>query len=448
LGHGNVSVDPIHDLPHLGSTFDEIFELELVPYRGEYLPDSIMAAHIVYDKIDNVFPASMSQKILKEILRNNLNYNGLIVTDCYESGGLQRAFSLPEAAVFSVKATADMILISHNLGKQLMVRNALLEAVNKNYIDLNIIDQAIKRILSTKAKYTKPTELDVDYNRNQIVAHEISLASITIASGKLFEIDKNTVVVGITNYSFPIIEESYVDKLDIAKELGLAFNIPYYSLNNKSFNLNNIIQVCKEKKVILALIDSHITLAQKVLYTTLVQNNNHIMLISMGTPYDILELSKPECHVCLYEYTTLSISSLIRVLKGEPAKGKLPVNISSPLDFKKINSLNVIVKKVLIKLNAQYANEISLDSVALEQNITASHLSRLFKKEMGMTFSEYLMNLRINKAKNLLVTSSLYIYEIANLCGFQDFNYFSKVFKKVTGVTPNDYRNHHYEYNY
>ena len=74
-----------------------------------------MAAHIVYDKIDNVFPASMSQKILKEILRNNLNYNGLIVTDCYESGGLQRAFSLPEAAVFSVKATADMILISHNL---------------------------------------------------------------------------------------------------------------------------------------------------------------------------------------------------------------------------------------------------------------------------------------------------------------------------------------------
>ena len=53
------------------------------------------------------------------------------------------------------------------------------------------------------------------------------------------------------------------------------------------------------------------------------------MLISMGTPYDILELSKPDCHVCLYEYTTLSISSLIRVLKGEPAKGKLPVNISS-----------------------------------------------------------------------------------------------------------------------
>ena len=65
-----------------------------------------------------------------------------------------------------------------------MVRNVLLEAVNKNYIDLNIIDQAIKRILQ-QSKIHKPTELDVDYNRNQIVAHEISLASTLQAENYL-----------------------------------------------------------------------------------------------------------------------------------------------------------------------------------------------------------------------------------------------------------------------
>ena len=88
-----------------------------------------------------------------------------------------------------------------------------------------------------------------------------------------------------------------------------------------------------------------------------------------------------------------------------------------------------------------YSNEISLVDLAKHVNISKNHLSYLFKKETGETFSDYLNKIRIEKAQELLVSGQYKIHEIAEMVGFHNTGYFSKVFKKSTGSSPLDFKN-------
>jgi two-component system response regulator YesN len=94
-----------------------------------------------------------------------------------------------------------------------------------------------------------------------------------------------------------------------------------------------------------------------------------------------------------------------------------------------------------IKLN--YDQNISLQQVADHVNLSFGYLSNLFKKETQITFVEYLNNYRIERAKELLEKTQMKTYDVAVKVGFSpEYTYFSKVFKKVTGLNPNEYRRH------
>lgn len=440
IGHGDVTIDSHLDLPYLATSLEELRKVELVPYLNPKVPDAIMTAHILYEKLDDRFPASISKKIIKDLLRNELKYEGLVVTDCYEMDALSRAFSLEEAAIFAIAATTDIITVSHTFGKQLIVRNALLQAVLNQKLSIKEIDRAVENILRIKEKYTTPfEEKQIDFIKNQRIAEECSLASVTKVSGELFPIDEDTVVIGVTNYINSIAEDTNIENMDIAKLLGEHFHIAYRSIDNKNFSVNEIAEAYKHKKIILALSDSHLTLVQKVLYSTLVQQSKEILLISLRTPYDVLGQNLPTCHLALYEYTRLSIQSLIKVLEGYPARGLLPVQIKRRVT-KEPKIKNYLVRNIHHFLEENYGRQLTLEEVADEHLISVGYLCRLFKRETGQTFIEYLTNMRIQKSKKLLTQSNLKVYEIAYLTGFSDMNYFSKIFKKVTGTSPTNFR--------
>ena len=78
-------------------------------------------------------------------------------------------------------------------------------------------------------------------------------------------------------------------------------------------------------------------------------------------------------------------------------------------------------------------------------NISPYYFSKVFKEECGLNFIEYLTNIRIDKAKELLEKSNLSIKEICVSCGYTDPNYFSRSFKKNVGVTPTEYKEKLYE---
>ncbi|MBE6049583.1 MAG: helix-turn-helix transcriptional regulator [Clostridium sp.] len=91
-------------------------------------------------------------------------------------------------------------------------------------------------------------------------------------------------------------------------------------------------------------------------------------------------------------------------------------------------------------LKANYSQNITLDSLTKMYFMSTNKLTSLFKEYYGLTITEYLQLLRITKAKELLVTSTLKIGEIANLVGYKQHSSFSELFKQVTGFTPNEYK--------
>ncbi|HER9922007.1 TPA: response regulator [Streptococcus pyogenes] len=85
-------------------------------------------------------------------------------------------------------------------------------------------------------------------------------------------------------------------------------------------------------------------------------------------------------------------------------------------------------------------SDLTLKSLAQQLGFSPNYLSVLIKKELGMPFQDYLIQERLKKAKLLLLTSNLKIYEIAEQVGFEDMNYFSQRFKQLIGVTPSQYK--------
>lgn len=99
-----------------------------------------------------------------------------------------------------------------------------------------------------------------------------------------------------------------------------------------------------------------------------------------------------------------------------------------------------IIQKVTAKIDADLASDLSLRAQAQDLGINASYLSGLFKKEVGINYSDYVNKKRIEYAGKLLKTTNFQVQNIAQRCGILDSNYFSKLFKKYMGLTPLKYR--------
>lgn len=127
-------------------------------------------------------------------------------------------------------------------------------------------------------------------------------------------------------------------------------------------------------------------------------------------------------------------------------KSELRRTISGALVFR--NSQTNHERSMLIQQAKQYIDthfndpDLQMNKVATQLNLSANHFSTVFSQEMGEPFRDYLNNLRITRAKELLSTTSIMCSQIAFQCGYNDPHYFSTFFKKKTGVTPQEFREH------
>jgi len=106
-------------------------------------------------------------------------------------------------------------------------------------------------------------------------------------------------------------------------------------------------------------------------------------------------------------------------------------------------TVGLLVGKARRMVEEYYSQGVTLDKVAAALNKTPEHVSSLFVKELGVNFSTYIKNYRLNKAKELLLGTDLKLYEIAKQVGYNDAKYFSRVFKETEGVSPAEYRNNY-----
>lgn len=106
-------------------------------------------------------------------------------------------------------------------------------------------------------------------------------------------------------------------------------------------------------------------------------------------------------------------------------------------------SIHPLVRRVLAYVDDLYSENISLKTIAHTFNVNVAYLGQLFIKEKNETFSSYLNMKRIEKAKELLCSTSLELQEIAESVGYVNQSYFNSIFKKATGIYPTKYRLDH-----
>ncbi|MDH3975064.1 MAG: response regulator [Deltaproteobacteria bacterium] len=119
------------------------------------------------------------------------------------------------------------------------------------------------------------------------------------------------------------------------------------------------------------------------------------------------------------------LNFLLKSVSGSYKKSLLPKKAKHPL-----------LKKVMEHLEDNYTSPVSINGTSKKAGISSSHLSRLFKENLNLSFTQYINRLRVEKAKDLLEDKSLTINEIMNSVGFSTEQHFFKQFKRYTGTTP------------
>ena len=104
------------------------------------------------------------------------------------------------------------------------------------------------------------------------------------------------------------------------------------------------------------------------------------------------------------------------------------------------NQMRLVIRRTKSLVHEFYARGITLEEIAKKLNVTPEYLGSQFHKEVGLTFSTYMKEYRIQKAKKLLIGTNLKLYEIAKQVGYETPKYFSKIFREVTGQLPAEYR--------
>lgn len=154
-GHGDTSVDSHIGLPIVNNDLKRLNALELVPFSNAIKngADMVMVAHILLPKIDSQNPASFSKVIITDILRKSLKFNGVVITDDMTMGAITKNYNIGDAAVKSLNAGTDIILVCHDFQKQTSVLNAIKNAASKGTISQTAINEKVYRILKLKQKY-------------------------------------------------------------------------------------------------------------------------------------------------------------------------------------------------------------------------------------------------------------------------------------------------------
>ncbi|MBP3931543.1 MAG: beta-N-acetylhexosaminidase [Peptostreptococcaceae bacterium] len=154
-GHGDTATDSHYALPIINKTLDELKSVEFVPFKKaieEKVP-AIMVSHILMPQIDANNPASMSKTIITDILRKDLKFDGLIVTDDMTMGAVTNELDITTACINSINAGADLLLVCHGYDNEINVINAIKDAVNNGIISIDTINSSVYKILSLKENY-------------------------------------------------------------------------------------------------------------------------------------------------------------------------------------------------------------------------------------------------------------------------------------------------------
>ena len=154
-GHGDTAVDSHAGTPIVKHPLDRLNTVELYPFAYAIERDipAIMVGHIILSKVDAKVPSTLSYAVMTGLLRNQLKFDGVVVTDDLGMGAISADHTQAEAAVLSIKAGADIVMISHGRRDPFKAVAALKKAVLDGDISMEMLDQKVRRILRLKLRF-------------------------------------------------------------------------------------------------------------------------------------------------------------------------------------------------------------------------------------------------------------------------------------------------------
>lgn len=331
-GHGDTAVDSHLGLPVIDHTREELDALDLPPFVAaiEEGIDSIMTAHIVVPVLDDSgVPATLSHPILTGLLREELGFEGVIVTDSLAMEGVRTLFDDDRVPVEAILAGADQMLMPPDL---VVAIGGVRDAVASGEITEERLDQSVRRILAQKLRRGLFDDVHVDAARAEgaigtsralATAERIAEDSITLITaqdGALPLADGATVLV--TGSATAAKLEVVVDALTSLGHAATAL---------AGATPEQAAEAAAAVDAVLVLTSSSgftTPAAQVALVEALAATGTPVVHVSLRNPYDVVHVGEVAASLAAYGHADVSLRALAGVLAGEvKARGKLPVAI-------------------------------------------------------------------------------------------------------------------------
>ena len=333
-GHGDTHTDSHLSMPTISASRERLEQVELVPFRAaiDAGVKSVMIGHLAVPALDpSALPATISHSIIDGVLRKELGYDGLVVSDAFDMGGITEHFDAGEAAVRAIEAGEDQVLLPADTDAAIAGVKA---AVRSGRISEARIDQSVKRILDAKAfvgsTIADPDEIFrvVDAKEHRDVAAEIARRAITLVRNDAGALplrgDKRVALVIVTDGL-----DAVNPLADFERELEPA-QIITIDPRTREDHLPKI-----DADVLIAALTLRarsgagaiaLPAAARMLLDTV--DGRNVIGIAFGTPYLLREMPHIGTYLVAYGPQPVLQHAALAALRGEAAiTGKLPVTI-------------------------------------------------------------------------------------------------------------------------
>ncbi|MGB1286861.1 MAG: beta-N-acetylhexosaminidase [Aggregatilineales bacterium] len=345
-GLGNTAIDTHLALAVLDTDPATLIENDLAPYRECIATglSSIMTTHTIFSALDSDYPATLSPTIVQTLLRDELKFEGVVVTDCMEMKAIVDNYGTGESAVLAVLAGIDIILVSHTREMQSMAYDAVLSAVMSGRVPESIIDEANTRIAAFKAQYKidhTPTTKDVFSDEHQQIAQVAARAGTVLVKNTLDLIPVQADATQVALIEFAYDRNTEVMTPGMPASFGQKLQDTCADVATMTLTTNNLNDDVMEQAetfaaeagiLIIAARNLHLFEAKQALAHHLLSIANRSILVCLRNPYDAGAFSEADVILCTNGDTAPSLQAAIDALQGvyQP-EGDLPVSIEMPV---------------------------------------------------------------------------------------------------------------------
>ncbi|MGW1428849.1 glycoside hydrolase family 3 protein [Streptomyces sp. NPDC002431] len=346
-GHGDTSTDSHTGLPVITHTRAQWSELDAPPFRAAIAAgiDSIMTAHIVVPELDpSGDPATLSHPILTGILREELGYDGVVVTDALGMEGVRTKYGDERVPVLALKAGVDQLLNPPNLA---VAWNAVLRAVKSGELTEARLDESILRILRLK---TKLGLFDNPFVSHAGVDRTVGTRAHLAAADRIAE--RTTTLLANDGAVLPLSRRSHRNLLVVGAdpaspsgttgpptttlatafgELGFAATALSTGTAPSASVIARAVETARGKDaVVVATYNVTASSSQRTLVSALAATGVPVITVAIRNPYDVAQLAGTgfAANLATYSWTDVELRAAVRVIAGRVApRGTLPVPV-------------------------------------------------------------------------------------------------------------------------